>query len=346
MVEVRVGVVPRLHLLDGERERLRRQPGLRLSRRGRGRAPGPGTRRARPARPRAARRSAPPWRCGPGARSPGRRSARASVVSGWRVIQPKSSTDAAAAPTAAAARAGPRSCSGAREARTLPTAVVASSGPTRCEPQRSCSFGRRSPCSYVPIETCSAPWYAASSPPRSAASAGASERNPLASSAHERAQVGARTHGPDRNGARGHHPDHAGPLERQLGLGHRALHLREHRERVEQLQRPAEQRIRDAGAEGALPRRGDLDRPVREPDGAAPGRRTVDEDAVRQRHPAQPDLVRGHPGRLSTQSRIPQSLSRRRLRGARPAAPEPRRRAGSAPRPPRTRAAPRAPRTR
>ena len=52
-----------------------------------------------------------------------------------------------------------------------------SSGPSRWPPQRSCSFVAPSPCSYVPIEMCSAPWYAASSPPRSASSAGASERD-------------------------------------------------------------------------------------------------------------------------------------------------------------------------
>ncbi len=51
------------------------------------------------------------------------------------------------------------------------------SGPTRCDPQRSCSFGARSPVSlsYVPIETCSAPWYEVSSSPRSATSAGTSD---------------------------------------------------------------------------------------------------------------------------------------------------------------------------
>ena len=71
---------------------------------------------------------------------------------------------------------------GARDASRLPAADAASSGPIRCEPQRSCSFARVSPCSYVPIETCSAPWYAASSPPRSAIIAGASESAPESSS--------------------------------------------------------------------------------------------------------------------------------------------------------------------
>ena len=50
-----------------------------------------------------------------------------------------------------------------RGERRCRRAVVTSIGPTRCVPQRSCSLARGSSCSYVPIEMCSAPWYAASS---------------------------------------------------------------------------------------------------------------------------------------------------------------------------------------
>ena len=62
-------------------------------------------------------------------------------------VDPKTSTDAAIAPTAAPIRASGRNACGARRARRLPAAEVMMSGPTRCEPQRSCSRCRGSPCS-------------------------------------------------------------------------------------------------------------------------------------------------------------------------------------------------------
>ena len=69
-------------------------------------------RAAPPRRPRAARRvgSAVASRCC--SSCPGQASARASGLSGLRVIQPKISVEAATAPSGAAARAGPRSCVG------------------------------------------------------------------------------------------------------------------------------------------------------------------------------------------------------------------------------------------
>src|SRR4029079_3113227 len=84
-------------------------------------------------------------------------SARATGLFSFCTIQEKSSTEAASAPTPAAARAAGRRDEGAQVAGAVPTADVRRSGPRRCEPQRSCSFARFSPCSYVPMEMCSAP---------------------------------------------------------------------------------------------------------------------------------------------------------------------------------------------
>ena len=101
-----------------------------------------GRRRARPPRPRAAPASARPSRSGAAARAPASTAPARRGCSGWRVIQPKISVDAATAPICAAARAWLRMRSGASPASTLPTADVATSGPTRWPPQRSCSFCR------------------------------------------------------------------------------------------------------------------------------------------------------------------------------------------------------------
>ena len=162
VVEVRVRVVALPHLLDGEVEDLGREPltllsGVQrhawssaVSSRGRPRAP--------PRRPRAARRPARRSRAGAAARGraapgPGRQGGRGSAPSTRR----SRSRPRRCRPRRRAAPA-PRARSGARAASAAPTAEVSSSGPIRCEPQRSCSFPRGSPCSYVPIEMCSAPW--------------------------------------------------------------------------------------------------------------------------------------------------------------------------------------------
>ena len=79
-------------------------------------------------------------------------------------------------------RAAGRRWGGAFVARAFPSVEVSTIGPSRCEPQRSCSFARGSSCSYEPIETCSAPWYAARSEPRSASTAGVNEIAPERSS--------------------------------------------------------------------------------------------------------------------------------------------------------------------
>src|SRR5262245_22299427 len=159
MVEISVGVVAVAHLLDRQIEDVGREALARLlPERHRGYSRSSARQAARAASATSscsgvgsavARRCWSSW--------PGLASALASFLSGLRTIQPKISVEAASATSCAPRRAGVRSSTGAREARMLPITVVASSGPTRCEPQRSCSFVAPSPCSYVPIEMCSAP---------------------------------------------------------------------------------------------------------------------------------------------------------------------------------------------
>ncbi len=113
---------------------------------------------------------------------PGRARARDRRLSGFRDIHPKTSTAAPTAPTAPTSLAFVRCRGGASSAAAPARAVAIVSGPTRCDPQRSCSFDAGSPVSYVPIETCSAPWYDVRSSPRSAISAGTSEAMTTAAS--------------------------------------------------------------------------------------------------------------------------------------------------------------------
>ena len=164
VVEVRVRVVALPHLLDGQVEDLGREPlyarrrwsrAIVVRRRG---SRAPGRRRARPGRPRAAAASARRSRSGAGTRGRARRATRATGWSGWRAIQPKISVAAATLRAAAAARAGPRSAPApSRRARRRPRGRAAAARPGASRTARAPSRAG-SPCSYVPIEMCSAPW--------------------------------------------------------------------------------------------------------------------------------------------------------------------------------------------
>ena len=111
-----------------------------------------------------------------------------------------------------------------------------------CEPQRGCSFGAGlPPFSYVPIEMCSAPWYAARSGPRSASAAG---RKATPAAAISRVP-GRQPRAPQRPRGHGRTEDrseHARPLEREARLRKRAPHRRQQRERLGEDERAAQDR--------------------------------------------------------------------------------------------------------
>ena len=179
-------------------------------------APLPDTPRARRSRPRAAPALGSLVDTRRWSSVPGRASARERRRSALRPIQPKTSTAAPTAPNAPTKRAAVRCRFGASSAAAPATALATSSGPTRCEPQRSCSFVATSPVSYVPIETCSAPWYDVSSSPRSATSAGDERRDHRDSLAREHGErraadeTGARRGGDQRDRDRRALERHAG----------------------------------------------------------------------------------------------------------------------------------------
>ena len=103
---------------------------------------------------------------------------------------------------------------------------------------------------------CSAPWYEASSPPRSASAAGASEST-LVSNLADGGRSDESAQPLQHDSRAEHRAEHARPLERQLRLGQRALHLGQQRERLGEPRRPAQQRVmspaRRAGPCGARP---------------------------------------------------------------------------------------------
>ena len=121
--------------------------------------------RPRPARPTARRSRSGAGARGRAARAPGRAGAPGCASSTRtprpRRRRPPSSRAAAPCRAPGAGTAERRDVRGDARRRAA--------APISCEPQRGCSFGARSPpFSYVPIETCSAPWYAARPGPRSA----------------------------------------------------------------------------------------------------------------------------------------------------------------------------------
>ena len=245
-VEVDVAVVALPHLLDGEVEDLRGQPPSACPLH----APGGGTRAEPPRPPRAARASARLvasrcWSSWPGFASARRRRRRGAAASSRRS---RSTRPARRAP--ATVRAAPRRWIGARAARMFPIAVVTSSGPTRCEPQRSCSFPRSSPCSYVPIEMCSAPWYEESSELRSAMTAGSEGEEPAEHLAHPGAEPREPRTRRTMSALAPIGAGDGGQLERHLRLRQPTLHRRQDGEGLDQARRSAQQRLL------YLPRRG------------------------------------------------------------------------------------------
>ena len=174
------------------------------------------------------------------------------------------------------------------------------SGPTRCEPHRSCSFAARSPVSYVPIETCSAPWYDVSPSPRSATSAGRATRSGL----RPRAGSWGRTSG-GRGSRRCSRPrGRRRPPAARTACGPRSRASRQAaRQMPPQAGAGRGRRGGSAAAEPRLGAGGRLDRAVRKPDGGTPGSRAVDEHAVLEGHAAEPELL--HAGSVASTGRRP-----------------------------------------
>ena len=98
-------------------------------------------------------------------------------------------------------------------------------------------------------------------------------------------------HGLDGERAHDRGCDHGRALERQPRLRQLPAQLGEHRERLRQPERAAQERLLDAGCEQPLARGRDLDLAVVVPDRAGPGVRPVHEHAVREGHPAETNLV-------------------------------------------------------
>ena len=244
---------------------------------------------APPRRPRAARRRARSSTGGAGARcrdvrAPAPACGRGSCSSSRRSPRPRRGRRRC--------RPGELPAGGARaraRRRRATSAVVSVRGPTRCEPQRSCSFAARSPVSYVPIETCSAPWYEVSSLPAQRDEGGrdrGEQHGRLARQRGERRAPRKARAGASRDEGDGHRR----PLEGHPRLGQRALDERQDGDRLREPKWPAKERHRHAGGDPRLrPRRG-LDRTVGQPNGGAPGRRPVHEHPVLEGHAAEPKL--------------------------------------------------------
>ena len=184
VVEVRVGVVALAHLLDREVEDLRWEPFARalLDRHGSGllELEARGERCLGDLdllRRRLGRREAMLQLVS--------RASRAHARAACRGCAPSSRRSPSTPRRQRAARRDARAvrmCAGARAARVLPIAVVASSGAEQVRPAALVFLRARLAVLVLPIEMCSAPWYAATSEPRSATAAGATESRPLRSS--------------------------------------------------------------------------------------------------------------------------------------------------------------------
>ena len=334
VVEVGVGVVARRHLLDRERERLRREPRPRLSGAAvallLGQAGVERGLRDLELRVARLRRRDPRLELVPGSRErAGERAVRRSASSSRRARPTPPRADRGGA------RAGPRSCSGrARGER------VADAPSSRAAAPRGASRSARAPSGGARRA-------------RTSRSRRARRRGRRRARRRAARRARARTRGarwPARGRAAAARrfvrtartatvlaaiiPITAGARRAASPRAARASPAGGRRTRRASFSGPRRSGFLTSGAEDPLLRRGDLDRPVGEPDGAAPGGRAVDEHAVRERHPAQSDLVAGPSARgyrLRVAYRNPSA--RRRPRAVRPAAPERRRRAGSASRP-------------
>src|SRR5919204_433000 len=112
-----------------------------------------------------------------------------------------------------------------------------------------------------------------------------------------------RLHRADDERAPEHRREHGGSLEREPRLRQLSSHLRQQRQHLGKPRGPAEEPAFDGRRPEPLPLGPDAQLTARKPHGAGPGIRAVDEDAVRERHPAEADLVVVHPPERSRSNR-------------------------------------------
>ena len=291
VVEVRVGVVALPHLLDGKVEHVRVEP-LAAHLEAWCHAGSSASRQAV-----SAASATSSWAADGSAVEmrvcrmwPGRARARESGCSGWRSIQPKISTAALIAPTAPSALAAGRAEAGARAASALAAALVSEQRADemaaaavvllRCRLARLVGADRDVLGSVVRGEV------AAPERDHGRGQRGKGGDGFLREEPELRAPSDARRcrSGDDRNGD-------AWPLEREARLGEGAAHVGEHRERLGEPQRAADERRRHVRREPPLDAGGRADRAVGCANRGAPRGRTVHEDPVRESHAAEPQLV-------------------------------------------------------
>ena len=281
-----------------------------------------GRRRARPRRPRAGPA------CGSAVAKPvlelvagPRQRARAGAARGCACIQAKSSVDAATRHGRGAeprGRAG--SAAGARLASRLPAVVVARSGPTRCEPQRSCSRGARlAVLVAADRDVLGAVVGGERAVAQRRAAPGASESEPADQLLRRRRRAGCGARPRGRRCAPTIEAATPPSLERQRASGSARLSAGRTAKASASRAGPRSQGCWTREPISRLRRAATLTLAVVGADGAGPGGRPVDEHAVRERHPAEPDAVgqsEGYSSACLLEERL-QAVRRPRRVGAR-----------------------------
>ncbi len=324
VVEVRVGVVALPHLLDREVEDLGREPRPPSLDRHLLPPRAAGRRRARPRRPRAARgrlrgRASRCWSSWPGLAS-----ARESGL--LRVAAPSSAKTSVDAATRAE-RARRRARRAAQVRGRARGERVADRHRREQRADRGASRSARAPSrasrrARTSRSRCARRRGRRRAPaPRSASAAGASESSPATSSARRGAERPASRARLDRDRAAASiAASTAGRSNGSRASGSRAAHLAA-AARTPRRGGPgrAGTASRPSPRGSACTSDGDLQLAVLGADRAGPGVRAVHEHAVRERHPAEPQLLVGHGPTVATPRPVPRGGgSRRRARGRRP----------------------------
>ena len=223
--------------------------------------------------------------------------------SGFRAIQANTSTEAPIAAVVPRSRAKPRAAAGAFAAATFAASEETSIGPMSCEPQRGCSLGARSPSfSYGPDrDVLGTVVLGKPGPP---------EREGGRQQAHRTGrqllpagrQGGSAQSSGDHRG-RDDRSDDRRPGKRKTGLRKRSVHDGEQGKGFGEPQRAAQHRCVDGLPEARLLSGRDVQHPVLAAYRRSPGGGAVDEHAVLQRHPTEPNVLLFHDQRVAASSR-------------------------------------------